>query len=203
MSSAAATVHLIDDDASILKALKRLLTMVGHNVASYSSAEEFLQKRDANAPGCAVVDLGLPGMDGFAIQDLLASYGPGCPIVFLTGRGDVPACARAMKAGAVDFLTKPVNSACLLAAVSEALERDAIDRKAAEQRRIAQHRLDALTRRESQVMSWVVAGLLNKQIAAELGTVEKTVKVHRARMMGKMGVRNVADLVRLDALIRS
>ncbi len=203
MSDAAATIHLVDDDEAILKALKRLLVTVGHQVETHRTAEEFLERRDPDAPGCAVVDLGLPGMDGFGVQTVLCSDHVEFPIIFLTGRGDIRACARAMKAGAVDFLTKPVDAASLLSAVSEALQQDANARKAGEARRDAERRLGTLTPREREVLSCVVAGRLNKQIAVELGTVEKTVKVHRGRMMEKMGVRTVADLVRVAAMARA
>lgn len=199
MSNAAApTVYLIDDDETILKALKRLLGTFGHHVEAHSSAEEFLELHDPEAPGCAIIDLELPGMDGLAVQQHLAAEHVERPVIFLTGQGDIAATVRAMKAGAVDFLTKPVNAACLLAAVSTALERDALARQVGEQRRMVEQRMASLTAREREVLSCVVAGRLNKQIAAELGTVEKTVKVHRGRMMEKMGVRTVADLVRLS-----
>jgi FixJ family two-component response regulator len=202
MSEAAATIHLIDDDEAVLKALRRLLGTAGHHVEVYDCAEDFLRRHDPDAPGCAVVDLRLPGMGGFDIQDALSSRDADCPIIFLTGRGDIPDSVRAMKAGAVDFLTKPVDAACLLAAVSLALERDADARRSSQQRHVAERRIATLTSREREVMGCVVAGRLNKQIAAELGTVEKTIKVHRGRMMEKMGVRNVADLVRLSSLVQ-
>ncbi|KQV14176.1 hypothetical protein ASC97_13380 [Rhizobium sp. Root1203] len=200
MSDSTAIVHLIDDDAAILKALKRLLITVGHRVEAHQSAESFLERHDRNAPGCAIVDLGLPGMNGLDVQDILAAEHAQCPVIFLTGQADVPATVRAMKAGAVDFLTKPVDADSLLAAVSKALEIDAQARQANARRYTAERRLASLTPREREVFRCVVAGRLNKQIAAELGTVEKTVKVHRARMMEKMGVRTVADLVRLGSL---
>jgi FixJ family two-component response regulator len=203
MSNAAAVISLVDDDAAIRKAVNRLLTAGGHTVAAYSCAEDFLKNHDPEAPGCAVVDLGLPGLDGFAVQAGLRADGCLCPVIFLTGRGDIPASVRAMKAGAVDFLTKPVDSETLLAAVAAALEQDASQRRLDEQQRAASIRVASLTPREAEVMHHVVAGLLNKQIAAELGTVEKTVKVHRSRMMEKMGVRTVADLVRSEATARA
>ncbi len=196
----APTVYLIDDDERILKAVKRLLGTFGHYVEAYSSAEKFLERHDPDAPGCAIMDLDLPGMDGLAVQERLATESVRRPVIFLTGQGDIAATVRAMKAGAVDFLTKPVNAACLLAAVSTALERDASSRKEDEHRRMVEQRMASLTAREREVLSCVVAGRLNKQIAAELGTVEKTVKVHRGRMMEKMGVRTVADLVRLSVV---
>lgn len=202
-SVTAGTVYLIDDDEAILRALKRLLGTFGHHVEAHFNAEDFLSHHDPEAPGCAVVDLGLPGMDGLAVQELLVAESIERPIIFLTGQGDIPASVRAMKAGAVDFLTKPVDSRCLLAAVETALERDAKMRRAAEERRGIERRIASLTARERQVLTCVVAGRLNKQIAAELGTVEKTIKVHRGRMMEKMGVRTVADLVRLSVAAHS
>ncbi|MBX5173222.1 MULTISPECIES: response regulator [unclassified Rhizobium] len=201
MSNSSATIHIVDDDVGILRALKRLLTIAGHNVETHLCAEDFLAKHDPDKPGCAIVDLGLPGLDGFGLQDSLVIDHVERPIIFLTGNGNIPASVRAMKAGAVDFLTKPVEPNCLLSAVSQAIERDAAARQIGQERRIAEHRFATLTRREREVFAWVVAGRLNKQIAAELGTVEKTVKVHRGRMMEKMGVRNVADLVRLGATL--
>jgi FixJ family two-component response regulator len=196
----AVTVFLIDDDEAILKALKRLLGTFGHHDEAHTSAEDFLKQHDPETPGCAVVDLGLPGMDGLAVQELLIAESVERPVIFLTGNGDIPATVKAMKAGAVDFLTKPVNSECLLAAIATALERDASMRRATEERRSVGRRMATLTAREHEVLTCVVAGRLNKQIAAELGTVEKTVKVHRGRMMEKMGVRTVADLVRLSVV---
>lgn len=191
-------IYLIDDDEAILKALKRLLEIYGHQVEAYTNAEKFLDNHNPQAHGCAVVDLGLPGMDGLAVQEILIAENVERPVIFLTGKGDITASVRAMKAGAVDFLTKPVNAECLLAAVEAALERDARMREAAEVRHKIEQRMASLTAREREVLGCVVAGRLNKQIAAELGTVEKTIKVHRGRMMEKMGVRTVADLVRMS-----
>jgi FixJ family two-component response regulator len=202
MSDTPATIHIVDDDVVILRALKRLLTLAGHDVETHLCAEDFLEKHDPDEPGCAIVDLDLPGLDGFGLQDSLAIDHVDRPIIFLTGNGDIPASVRAMKAGAIDFLTKPVEPTCLLSAVSQAIDRDSAVRRIGQQRRIAEHRLASLTRREREVFEWVVVGRLNKQIAAELGTVEKTVKVHRGRMMEKMGVRTVADLVRLEAILQ-
>ncbi len=196
---AMATVYLIDNDQAILKPLKRLLSTFGHHVEAHPSAEAFLRDHDPNVPGCAVVELGLPGMDGLAMQERMVADCIERPLIFLTGQGDIPASVRAMKAGAVDFLTKPVDPQCLLSAVATALERDARMRSVAEERQRIEQRMASLTAREREVLTCVVAGRLNKQIAAELGTVEKTVKVHRGRMMEKMGVRTVADLVRLSA----
>jgi FixJ family two-component response regulator len=199
-AAAEATVHLVDDDDRILKALGRLLGAAGHLVEEHHTAEEFLGSYDPDKPGCAILDVGLPGMDGFGIQKALGNANIDLPIIFLTGCGDIPAIVQAMKAGAVDFLTKPIDASVLLASVSQALQTDAEKRFRSDQKRVVMERMTSLTPREREVLSCVVAGLLNKQIAAELGTVEKTVKVHRSRMMEKMRVRTVADLVRLSSL---
>jgi FixJ family two-component response regulator len=197
MATPAAVVHVIDDDAAVANALARLLAASGHVCQVHASAEAFLARHDPEVPGCAIVDLGLPGMDGFGIAESLAAAGEGRPLIFLTGTGDIPKSVRAMKAGAVDFLTKPVDAASLLAAVEEALARDGATRAARAGRDAVAGRLARLTPRERQVLDGVVAGRLNKQIAGDLGTAEKTVKVHRGRMMRKMGVRTLAELVRL------
>jgi FixJ family two-component response regulator len=197
MSDIFAVVHLVDDDERVLVALKRLLAVGGYHVELHRSAEEFLDRHDPDAPGCVVVDLGLPGIDGFGIQEALAAAGEVRPIIFLTGCGDIPASVRAMRAGAVDFLTKPVNARQLIASIELAFRKERDMRQASHERRVARQRLASLTPREREVFGCVVAGRLNKQIAADLGTVEKTIKVHRGRMMEKMKVRTVADLVRL------
>jgi RNA polymerase sigma factor (sigma-70 family) len=199
MTNIRPTVYLVDDDKRVLVALKRLLTLEGYSVACYSSGEEFLRCHDPEAPGCAIIDLGLPGIDGFAIQDTLSSGLADRALIFLTGRGDIPASVKAMKAGAIDFLAKPPDASSLLEAVAQALQRDSEARQDRERRKIVEQRLSSLTPREREVLTRVVAGRLNKQIAAELGIVEKTIKVHRGRVMGKMGVRTLADLVRLVA----
>lgn len=190
-------VHLVDDDPSVLRALARLLRAAGHDCATYGSAEEFLDRVRTDAPGCAIFDLRLPGADGLALQAQLNDGDAGLPVIFVTGRGDIATSVQAMKEGAVDFLTKPVEAAALLAAVALALARDKAAR--GERARTAGFAaaLARLTPREREVMEMVVAGLLNKQVAGELGLAEKTVKVHRARVMQKLGVRTVADLVRL------
>jgi FixJ family two-component response regulator len=200
MSNTSPIVYLVDDDERILIALKRLLLCFGYSVRAFRSAEDFLTMHDPDAPGCAIVDVDLPGMDGFGIQDALSSRHHARPIIFMTGCGDIPTTVRAMKAGAVDFLTKPVDAGLLLAAIEQALQLDEQSRQKALQRRLVEQRLASLTPREREVFGCVVAGQLNKQIAAELGTVEKTIKVHRGRMMEKMCVRTVADLVRLAAV---
>jgi FixJ family two-component response regulator len=192
-----ATVHLIDDDRRVLKAIARLLESHGWRVRSYQSPEAFLSDHDQTVPGCLIVDLLMPEMTGLDLQRELIRLGEHRPIIFLSGRGDVPSSVSAMKAGAVDFLTKPIDDDVLLAAVATAMERDARDREAADRRRSAHERLSSLTLREREVLDGVVAGLLNKQIAGQLGIVEKTVKVHRARAVAKLGVRTTADLVRM------
>lgn len=197
MTTGSANVFLVDDDESVLRALSRLLGAVGHRVWAYQTAQEFLDDHDPAVPGCLVLDLVMPGLSGLEVQNSLAVSGCARPVIFLTGRGSVPTTVRAMKGGAVDFLTKPICEQDLLVAVDIALERDRSTRSAlAEQDAIAA-RIKLLTRREREVMQHVVGGRLNKQIAADLGTVEKTIKVHRSRVMEKMGVRSVADLVRL------
>jgi FixJ family two-component response regulator len=198
MNAPAATVYLVDDDPSVLKALARLLRSAGLNVAAFASPQAFLEQHDPEAPGCLVLDVGMPELDGLQMQRALAAQGDAPPIVFLTGCGDIPTSVKAMKQGASDFLTKPVAEDELLAAVHTALEKDRILRQARAESQALQTRLAALTPREREVLSLVVAGKLNKQIAAELGTVEKTVKVHRAHLMQKLQVRSLPELVRLS-----
>ena len=185
-------IYLVDDDEAVLKSLTRLLAAAGHNCEAYGSAETFLARHDPDAPGCAVLDLGLPGIDGFAVQQNLTPATSGRPVIILTGIGDIPTSVQAMKAGAVDFLTKPVEAPALLAAVERGLECDATAPCGAGRgRRCAATTLARLTAREREVLDGVLAGRLNKQIAWELGTAEKTVKVHRGRMMKKMEVLGI------------
>jgi FixJ family two-component response regulator len=190
-------VFLIDDDPSVLRSLTRLLQTAGYKTKAFSSSEAFLDEHDPSVPGCAVLDLTMPGLDGLELQQKLANKATRRPIVFLTGHGSVPVSVRAMKAGAVDFLLKPVKQVDLLEAVGRAAALDKVARRADEERRSIYALLEKLTPREREVLTHVIAGRLNKQIAADLGTVEKTIKVHRSRMMAKMGVRTVAALVRL------
>lgn len=197
MAEPAPTVYVVDDDPEVLKAIERLLESVGLNVATFPSPHSFLERHDRKAPGCLVLDLALPGLTGLELQRVLEQETSLLPIVFLTGQGDIPASVQAMKHGAADFLTKPVDDAELIRAIQEALTRDrTVRRERGEQQRIAK-RLETLTERERQVLEQIVAGKLNKQIAAELGAAEKTIKFHRANLMRKMGVRVVADLVKL------
>jgi FixJ family two-component response regulator len=190
------TVFLVDDDADVLKALARLLRASGYDSREFASPEEFLREHDASMPGCAVFDVAMPDLDGLALQQALAAKGIERPVIFLTGRGDIPTTVRAMKAGAVDFLTKPVDADALLAAIDNARERESRDREARAEMDFFVARLATLTPREREVFGHVIAGRLNKHIAYALGTVEKTIKVHRSRMMEKMGVRSLAELVR-------
>lgn len=194
---APATVHLLDDDSAVLTSLSRLLAAAGLRAETYRSAEGFFAALDPGEPGCLVLDLAMPGTDGHAVQARLSEAGIPLPVIFLSGQGDIPASVRAMKGGAVDFLTKPVRAEVLLAAIEEAIARDAETRLQKAAAAAVEDRLASLTPREREVLDAVVAGRLNKQIAEELGIVEKTVKVHRARVMHKMGVRTLADLVSL------
>jgi len=191
-------VYLVDDDVGVLKALSRLLRSKGYDVRPYSSPRVFLEEHDATVPGCAVLDVSMPGLDGLELQRALTvTNGFHCPVVFITGKGDIPTSVRAMKAGAIDFLTKPVKDVDLFGAVSRAEVRDAEMRRLHSELESMQAKVDTLTPREREVLTHVVIGRLNKQIAGDLGTVEKTIKVHRSRMMEKLGIRTVADLVRM------
>jgi FixJ family two-component response regulator len=191
------TVFLVDDDAGVLKALSRLLRARGFETKSFASPQEFLMNHDASKPGCAILDIAMPGLDGLALQQTLTAGGSQRPVIFLTGKADIPTSVRAMRAGAVDFLTKPVSDADLLAAITRAEIEDARTRLASTEVESIKAKIAVLTPRELEVMTHVIAGKLNKQIAGDLGTAEKTIKVHRGRMMEKLGVRSVADLVRL------
>ncbi|HSI11247.1 MAG TPA: response regulator [Chthoniobacter sp.] len=190
-----AVVFIVDDDEAIRHSLARLFRSMRLTAKTFASAEEFLGQGEHDGPTCLVLDVQMPGLDGLGLQQALA--GRQVQIVFLTGHCGVPQCAHAMKAGAVDFLTKPVDDEDLLAAVSRALARSVEVRKAAGERIAARALLDALTPREFEVMRRVIAGLLNKQIADALGAAEKTIKIHRGRVMEKMGVSSVAELVRV------
>lgn len=196
-------VRVVDDDASVLKSLERLLRSAGLSVRTFPSPQAFLQQHDGNIPGCLLLDLSMPGLDGLQLQQALAQTGDPCPVIFITGHADVPSTVRAMKAGAVDFLTKPFEREQLLAAVRLAIEKDGAARAARAERSSIGVRVAALTPREHQVMAHVVAGHLNKQIAADLGISEKTVKVHRARVMKKMGAGSVAELVTMVSSARA
>jgi FixJ family two-component response regulator len=195
--TAPATVFLVDDDPGVLKALTRLLLVSGYEVRAHASPDEFLERHDPSAPGCVVLDVAMPPWNGLDVQARLAASGVERPVVFITGNGDVPTSVRAMKAGAVDFLIKPFDAEDFLTAVRAAVGRDASSRERRCERDSIEGRLATLTARERQVLEHVVAGRLNKRIALDLGTVEKTIKVHRGRVMQKMGAASVADLVRM------
>jgi FixJ family two-component response regulator len=192
------TVFLVDDDPSVRRALARLIKSADYQVQTFASAREFLDRKpDATEPVCLVLDIRMPGLSGIDLQHELKLTNLVLPIIFITGHGDIPTTVKAMKAGAVDFLPKPVRDVDLLRAIEQALAR--ARREGAERKELQdiQRRIDNLTAREREVMSLVIKGWLNKQIAVELGTVEKTIKVHRARVMDKMQVDSVAELVRL------
>lgn len=191
MKNTTPAVYVVDDDPEVLSATERLLLSAGYAVTAFDSPQRFLQRFDRRAPGCLVLDLAMPGLSGLELQHELAEQDSLVRVVFLTGRGDIGSTVRAMKHGAVDVLTKPADEAELLAAVRDALQ------KAREEQARAADALAELTARERQVLEQIVSGRLNKQIAADLGTVEKTIKFHRANLMRKLGARSVADLVRL------
>jgi FixJ family two-component response regulator len=194
--SSSPTVFLVDDDTPVRDALSRLLRAHRFAVAAFASPKEFLEHYDQDTPGCLVLDLKMRG-NGFGLQRTLQEKGSPVPIIFLTGHGDIPKSVQALKGGAVDFLTKPVNDEDLLAAIRVAIEKDHTLRQEQTEVSEIRARLSTLTPREREVLEFVVTGKLNKQIACELGTVEQTVKIHRARVMQKMRVQSVAELVRL------
>ena len=197
MSGDGPVVYLVDDDPSILKGITRLLGSAGFRTKSFTSPRAFLDEHDASQPGCIVLDLSMPELSGLDLQQRLALSHNGRPIVFISGRDDVPASVNAMKAGASDFLTKPVDGEVLLGAVRTAIEKDRSIREDGARLQELEQRLHRLTPRERQVLEGVVCGRLNKQIGTELGIVEKTVKVHRSRVMSKMGVRSIVELMQL------
>jgi FixJ family two-component response regulator len=197
MNMSAPTVFVVDDSREVRTALSRVLSAAGYPVRSFESAERFLEEQDSEAPGCLLLDLCMPGLSGVELQHALAKSKRSRPIIFLTGMGDIQISVKAMKEGAVDFLTKPIDNVLLFAAIDQALRRDALQRQEGAIHSVIQRRFNTLTPRERQVMAQVIRGRLNKQIAADLGTGEKTVKVHRARVMSKMEARSIAELVQL------
>lgn len=196
--STPATVFVVDDDASVRNSLLRLLRSGGYAAETFASAKEFLASgRHQQSPGCLVLDVRMPGLTGMELQERLRALNSPLAIIFITGHGDVPMSVQAMKSGAVDFLQKPFDDTQLLAAVARAITKNAHDRQTRDEIDSIRERLTKLTPREREVLELVVTGMLNKQVAADLGTVEKTIKVHRARVMEKMQVQSLAELVRL------
>jgi len=198
-SAGAASVFVVDDDPAVRKALARLFRANGWAVETFGSAEALLAREEAPPPACLVLDVNLPDLDGLDLQRRLAEAGRAAPILFLTGHGDVPTSVRAMKAGATDFLQKPVKAEILLAAVREAVAADAQARQARVERTGLHERFESLTPREREVLAGLAQGKLNKQIAGDLGIVEQTVKFHRARIMQRMRARSAADLLLIAA----
>ena len=197
MSAEEPVVFVVDDDQAVREGTKSLIETVGLRVETFRTAREFLSSARPDAPGCLVLDVRLPGLSGLDLQRELADAGTPIPIIFITGHGDVPIAVHAMKAGAVEFLTKPFRDQQLLDAIQQAIERDRVERRERTELAGLRTRYESLTPREREVMALVVAGLLNKQAAAELGKSEITVKVHRAQVMRKMQAESLADLVRM------
>ena len=197
MTPPTALVFLIDDDASVRKGVSRLLRSAGYTCETFASAIDFLSREPHRGPTCLIVDVRMPGLNGMELQEVLIQSRREEQLVFITGHGDISMCSQAMKAGAVDFLPKPFADDQLLECVARALSRSSEQRQRSEERSEARRLLDSLTPREFEVMRMVVAGMLNKQIAGNLDIAEKTVKVHRGRVMQKLGVTSVAQLVRL------
>lgn len=199
MSDSSPTVLLVDDDPAVRKALSRVLREEGWNVEVFESAEAFLVRADHVADGCLVLDVTMPGLDGLELQQRLIQTGKAMPIVFVTGYGDIPMTVRALKAGASDFLTKPVEAQALLRAVRTAIEQGASVRRSRAATAKLRQRYDGLTPREREVLTLLVTGALNKQVAATLGVVEQTIKFHRAQIMERMEAKTVAELMHIAA----
>lgn len=199
MTAVTPTVFIVDDDASVLRSLARLVRQAGYEAHTFSSAEEFLTTRTtpSSHPACLVVDLTMPGLSGLGLQQKLSASPTSCPVIFISGNGTIQTTVEAMKQGAVTFLSKPFDDEDLLQAIAEALAKHRQVLAHGAQVQAIRERICLLTERERAVMVWVITGALNKQIAGHLGIVEKTVKVHRARVMEKMRVTSVAELVRL------
>jgi FixJ family two-component response regulator len=203
MDVTAPTVFVVDDEVNVLSALARLIRAHGMQVETFASAREFLRCPRPDGPACLILDVRLTGENGLRVQDTLQTAAWRPPIIFLTGYGTIPQCVRALKGGAIDFLQKPVDAEALLAAIATALEQDARTRDSQRQLAELQQRVATLTSRERDVLGLVTAGLLNKEIAYTLGTVEKTIKAHRANIMRKMQAASIAALVRMVAMLET
>ena len=191
------TIFVVDDDPSVRTAVKRLLASVGLPCETFGTALEFLKRAEHGVTGCVLLDVRMPGLSGMDLQRILRADGYELPIIFVTAHADVPMTVRAMKAGAMEVLTKPFEEQALLDAVNQALERERVRMAAFEELQVYRERFDTLTAREREVMRLVVTGLLNKQVADTLGTAEKTIKVHRGQVMHKMQAKSFAELVRI------
>ena len=197
MTSSDTVVFVVDDDSSVRSALKRLIKSVGYKVITFISAQEFLEYDHPDIPSCLVLDIRMPGLSGLELQEKMVTQELTIPIIFITGHGNIPTSVRAMKAGAVDFLEKPFDDQVFLDAIHQAIEKDKKERQKKTEKSLIKQKVASLTPREYEVFALVITGMLNKQIAFELGTSEKTIKVHRARVMQKMSAQSLADLVRL------
>jgi len=196
MSMQSITVYIVEDDASFRKSLQRLIRSLGFESVAFESANSFLQA-DIRYPGCVLLDVKLPDIDGLIVQKLLREKGCLLPVIFMTGHGDIPMSVSAMKEGAVDFLPKPFGEEGLLCAINTAIDRNVSDVQLQNEKREINALIETLTPREKEVLTWIITGKLNKQIACELGTTEKTIKVHRSRVFQKTRVSSVVELVRL------